>query len=136
MDTTQLIVEFASQHGALGSAMPDVLNRSTAHFSAKEVTPEAVEQFLTTLKQEASHLFSAAQAPAPTATPGGLPPVKMSAADKLTWGRAHSAQPPAPKHKTTYMATPEEQQRAEGKTAIERLTMAHEWQANATGGHA
>ena len=57
METT-LFVETASKAGVLGPAMVDTLARAEAHFAAKEVTAESVQQFLTELRDTAPHLFA------------------------------------------------------------------------------
>lgn len=133
MDTTALIVEAASTAGIAGSAMPDVLNRSSRHFSAKEVTPESVQAFLTELREEAAHLFAPA-APGPGAVPGTTPPDWLSPSEKLTWARTHQPQAPVQRRPVRYDPSPEQLKSLEGKTAAERLTAYRQWQAEATGG--
>lgn len=118
MDTTALIVELASTSGALGSAMPDVLNRSTAYFSATEVNAETVQEFLTGLRETAPHLFTT-PAPAPGTPAGALPPAWMSPAERLTWAREHRPTAPVQRRPQPYAYSTDVCHPVHGKVATQ-----------------
>jgi hypothetical protein len=132
VDTTALIIEAASHAGALGSAMPDVLARSAAHFSATALTPETVQQFLATLKQTAGHLFVVPVDPR-RATVAEDIPSWLSPSERMSRARAANPQPPVQRKPMPYIPSPEQLATLAGKSPAERMTLFRGWQAQATG---
>jgi len=130
MDTT-LLVETASRHGVLGTAMVDALARGESYFAAKEPSAENLTAWITALKQEAGHLF-APTPPGPGDPASAQPPAWMTnPAERLTWARTHQPQAPVQRRPGRYDPTPEQLKTLEGKTPAERLTAYREWQAAA-----
>ena len=134
MDTT-LLVETASRHGVLGTAMVDALARGESYFVAKEPSAENLTAWITALREEAGHLFAPVPS-APGTAPGTLPPDWMSPSEKLTWARQRQPQAPVQRRPPPYTPTPEQLRSLEGKSSTERLTLFREWQAQAQGGRA
>jgi hypothetical protein len=136
MDTTPLL-EVASKAGVLGSAMIDALNRGQLFFSAKEPTQEHLTAWITSLKQEAPHLFSPpAGHAARSATVSEDVPTWLSPAERLTRYRQTHPQAPVERKPQPYTPTPQQLKELDGLPPMQKLARYREWQGQAhrTGG--